>query len=333
MSERRQRKTAAIASESSSAPSASPPGFSAGLDHSAKEKRIAPLIAVVMLGGAVLVSADSMQPGGLRGEQKVQGVIALSAVAVATLFTTCPPLPQPLAYHNFADQRCLCCGVPNTFDVLSNAPFLLVSALGLDHVLGGRMLSAAGFVLPKPVFVNRDVELPLWISFFAGVGLISFGSGYYHWRPSNARLVWDRLPMTVAFMSFLSVVLTDTVLQLTAAATNICLAGLVTMGLASVYYWKKYDDLRPYVLVQFYSLVLIPLLICLFPSRYDNANIEYLVALGFYVSAKIAEALDKKIYAATGQLFSGHTLKHLLSGVTTFYGMVVLLRRRHNQSL
>ena len=79
---------------------------------------------------------------------------------------------------------------------------------------------------------------------------------------------------------------------------------------------------------QFYSLALIPLLLALFPSRYENANKEYLSALGFYVAAKIAEALDKKIYSATGHMFSGHTLKHLLSGVATFYGTIVLLRRQ-----
>jgi hypothetical protein len=298
-------------------------GAAAGV---AKEKRIGPLIAAVVLGGGALVLADRQH--GLGAEQKLQGVLLLTAVAIAVLFATCPPLPQPLAYHNFADQRCLCCGVPNTFDVLSNIPFLLVSALGLDHVMGGRMLAAAGADVPPPVFADRGVELPLWITFFAGVGLIALGSGYYHWRPSNERLVWDRLPMTVAFMSFLSVVLTDTVVQATAAATNSCLGVLVIIGLASVAYWDRTDDLRLYVLVQFYSLALIPLLISLFPSRYDNANVEYLIALAFYVGAKIAEALDKKIFRATGRLLSGHTLKHLLSGVTTFYGTVVLLRRR-----
>ena len=114
-------------------------GAAAGV---AKEKRIGPLIAAVVLGGGALVLADRQH--GLGAEQKLQGVLLLTAVAIAVLFATCPPLPQPLAYHNFADQRCLCCGVPNTFDVLSNIPFLLVSALGLDHVMGGRILAAAG---------------------------------------------------------------------------------------------------------------------------------------------------------------------------------------------
>jgi len=32
---------------------------------------------------------------------------------------------QPQMYHNFADQRCWCCNIPNSNDVLSNLPFLL----------------------------------------------------------------------------------------------------------------------------------------------------------------------------------------------------------------
>ena len=43
-----------------------------------------------------------------------------------------------------------------------------------------------------------------------GVGLVAVGSSYYHWRPNNARLVWDRLPMTVGFMSLIAVVLSET---------------------------------------------------------------------------------------------------------------------------
>jgi hypothetical protein len=40
---------------------------------------------------------------------------------------------------------------------------------------------------------------------------VALGSGYYHWRPSNSRLVWDRLPMTVGFMSLIAVVVSETV--------------------------------------------------------------------------------------------------------------------------
>ena len=35
--------------------------------------------------------------------------------------------------------------------------------------------------------------------FFLGLFLTGFGSGYYHWEPTNDTLVLDRLPMTILF--------------------------------------------------------------------------------------------------------------------------------------
>ena len=38
----------------------------------------------------------------------------------------------------------------------------------------------------------------------AGVALVAFGSSYYHFHPDNRTLFWDRLPMTIVFMSLLA---------------------------------------------------------------------------------------------------------------------------------
>ena len=46
-----------------------------------------------------------------------------------------------------------------------------------------------------------------WLIFFVGVALVSAGSAYYHWSPSNPTLVWDRLPMTLGFMAFFAVII------------------------------------------------------------------------------------------------------------------------------
>ena len=45
----------------------------------------------------------------------------------------------------------------------------------------------------------------------AAIALVAIGSGWYHHAPSNATLVWDRLPMTVAFMALFAAVLMDRV--------------------------------------------------------------------------------------------------------------------------
>lgn len=35
-----------------------------------------------------------------------------------------------------------------------------------------------------------------WNCFFVGVVAVAFGSGYYHLKPDDDRLVWDRLPVS-----------------------------------------------------------------------------------------------------------------------------------------
>lgn len=39
-------------------------------------------------------------------------------------------------------------------------------------------------------------ELWGWTCFFIGVAAVAFGSSYYHLKPNDARLVWDRLPVS-----------------------------------------------------------------------------------------------------------------------------------------
>lgn len=35
-----------------------------------------------------------------------------------------------------------------------------------------------------------------WSTFFVGIVATAFGSAYYHLKPNDARLVWDRLPVS-----------------------------------------------------------------------------------------------------------------------------------------
>ena len=54
----------------------------------------------------------------------IRALAALAALSLLALGLL-DPIPQDLAYHNFADTRALF-GLPNAYDVLSNIPFLLV---------------------------------------------------------------------------------------------------------------------------------------------------------------------------------------------------------------
>jgi hypothetical protein len=92
-------------------------------------------------------------------------------------------------------------GVPNAADVLSNLAFLFAGAAGLLFLSTDRSATA---------FRESRERLPYFF-FFAGVCLTAFGSAWYHLAPDHARLVWDRLPMTVAFLSLFAAFLAERV--------------------------------------------------------------------------------------------------------------------------
>jgi len=138
---------------------------------------------------------------------------------------------------------------------------------------------------------------------FTGVLLTFFGSAYYHLAPSDARLVWDRLPMTLVFMALLACVL---------EVDNWLLAVFLASGVASILWWIVSNDLRPYVLVQFGPLLIV------IPALWFLRNARYLAAvLAFYALAKLAEFYDRGIFSALP--ISGHTIKHVLAAIATYY--------------
>jgi hypothetical protein len=89
------------------------------------------------------------------------------------------------------------------------------------------------------------------------------------------------------------------------------------------WYWTETQgvgDLRLYALVQFLPLVLIPIILWLFRGDYLN-NTMLIAALVLYVLAKGCEHFDRQVLALLG-VVSGHTIKHLLSGVA---GLCIIL--------
>jgi hypothetical protein len=255
-------------------------------------------------------------PASLHMMRIVRHSLVLVAVTGAVVVTlAAPPMPQPLAYHDMADQRAWL-GIPNAFNVLSNLPFAVVGVLGLVAVFE--------FRVGRRVLFEESWERWPYAALFAGVALTAVGSSYYHLAPDNARLVWDRLPMTLGFMGLLTSVLAERVSRPTA---RWLFAPLLAAGAASVGYWywtelQGAGDLRLYLLVQFGSLLVVVLLLLLYPARYPGSG--YLVAgLAAYAAAKGLEIADSQIFAI-GEIVSGHTLKHLAAagGVACLIGML-----------
>lgn len=249
------------------------------------------------------------------------GLILLLAVTVAVIVVDLflPRIPQPQAYHHFADQRSFL-GIPHFADVVSNAPFAVFGVWGL--VFWVRSNSE-----PNPNhFVDRRERWP-YLVFFIGVLLTAFGSAYYHLEPSNARLVWDRFPMTIAFMAIVAAMIAE---RISVRAGLWLLPVLVLIGLSSVlqWYWSELrsaGDLRFYGTVQAYS-VLFVLIALLLPPRYTRSS-DWLLVAGFYILAKILEILDKPIFEL-GHIVSGHTLKHLAAAMTGYWVLRMLQKRR-----
>jgi len=216
------------------------------------------------------------------------------------------PLAQDPAYRSFADRRAFL-GIPNALDVLSNLPFLFVGVAGL------RFCARAGL----------GTAGRAWAVMFAGVALVSAGSTYFHWSPSDDTLLWDRLPITISFMGLFAALAGEYVHE---RLGTLLLAPAVLLGCASVLYWRWVDDLRLYYWVQFVPLLAIPAVMVLFRSRYSH---QWLlpVALAWYVLAKLAEAFDVALFRGTAEMVSGHTLKHLLAAAAC-YSILLMLRAR-----
>ncbi len=207
-----------------------------------------------------------------------------------------PSIPQDPAYHGFADRRAWL-GIPNVADVLTSVPFVLVGLYGLLRV---RVLA-------------RDVFAGAYRVFAATIALTGCGSVWYHLSPGTATLVWDRLPMAAAFMSLAALVAADRISERIARGA---LWPLVCAGIASVLYWywsetRGAGDLRPYALVQFLPVLLLPITLVLFRGRALAAGWLW-ATLALFVLAKIAEHFDGRIFHLTG-FISGHSVKHLLA--------------------
>ncbi|KAK9167531.1 hypothetical protein Scep_002753 [Stephania cephalantha] len=236
------------------------------------------------------------------------------AVAIAcfvVLMIVTPSIPQSQDYHNFADHREFF-GIPNTLNVISNFPFFIVGVIGLILCYYGNYFR-----------LSLDGELWGWTCFFVGVAAVAFGSSYYHLKPNDARLVWDRLPMTVAFTSIIAIFIIERVDE---RKGKVSILPLVLAGIVSILYWRFFDDLRPYAVVQFVPCIAIPLMAILMPPMYTHSS-YWLWAAGFYLLAKVEEAADRRIYNWTHHIVSGHTLKHLCAAMVPVFLTLMLAKR------
>ena len=230
------------------------------------------------------------------------------------------PLAQPQHYHHYADERTLL-GIPFFWNVASNVPFAVIGLFGLWW------LTRPG---AEGKFID-DRERRAYLLFFAAEFLTCFGSAYYHAAPSNSTLVWDRVVFVVMLTSFFTIVVTEFV---SPRFGNGMLLPFTALGIGSVLYWAWTEshgggDLRPYAAVQFYPMILIPLIMLLFRGRYGSGRL-FFVAWALYGVAKVFELQDAEVYRAIG-FWSGHTLKHLVAAAASYLPLHRLMLRQAAQ--
>lgn len=217
-------------------------------------------------------------------------------------------IPQYDAYHVFADSKAYF-GIPNAMDVLSNITFGLTGLMGLIGLsLGWILGQRQGVQVVADRWQPRDIA---YLAFVVSIFATSFGSGFYHWAPDDARLFWDRLPIACACASLLAAVRIEVmnIRRFSLAAVNVLV--LLLLALISVIWWKNTGDLRLYLALQLLAILLIPLWQMIYPTMHQTRWV-FAIAIGMYVMAKVAEVLDVAILSHTG-FMSGHTIKHLLA--------------------
>jgi len=235
-------------------------------------------------------------------------VLVVLVALAPLLFFGAAPILQPAAYHDLADQRALL-GIGHFWNVVSNLPFLVVGLMGLDLLRRKREEAAAA-----------------WAVLFAGSVLVAFGSAWYHSDPNDATLIWDRLPIGIAFMGFFTALLVEHFEGAAREVAHWLLAPLIVLSAAAIWWWQASGDLSLWVWVQAAPMLAVVLVLALLPGRYTHRR--YLAyALACYAAAKLLELADVQLMQWTGGLMSGHALKHLAAaaGVWCFY---VMLRER-----
>ncbi len=248
-----------------------------------------------------------------RARWQSWGLVGIGLAIYALLRLLFGPLPQDPSYHLFADNR-VCGPIPRAGDVLTN---LAILAAGLS-----------GLALWKRVNIAPD-ERPAYTLLVAGMLFTAFGSAYYHWDPSDARLVWDRLPMTLVMAAIAALVLADRVQP---AFARVAWPPFALLGIASVLWWRwsdrfGKDDLWLYLVVHG-GVGLLIILLCVF-RKGRHSHIGWLVAaLALDILMILSERFDHEIFAATNMLVSGHNLKHVLAGALLGCLLMWLVQRK-----
>lgn len=228
------------------------------------------------------------------------GLLAAVALAIA-LACLGPATPQYAHYHAFADQRMLW-GVPHALDVLSNLPFALAGAWGLQR------LSAGGS--GQPTGAQRAIA----VLFFSGLVVTALCSTWYHIQPDTSGLAVDRVGMVCAFAGLLGLAVAD---RVSARAGYWTTGAVFALGPVSVYVWVVSTNLLPWAVLQGGAMLLL-LLLALRKPVPGAWGLPLAGVIAWYVLAKLFELGDYFVFDLTDGWIAGHTLKHIAAALAAW---------------
>ena len=240
-------------------------------------------------------------------------VLALLAVALVA-----PAVAQSAQHHHFADRRAWA-GVPFAFDVLSNLPFLVWGGLGLGLLARQRRWA---------VRCADAASHGLMGLFFAGLVVTAFLSAVYHWQPDDAGLVFDRLGMVVAFAGLMGLAAAG---RVSARAGELLALAVLLLGPLSVWVWSASGNVLPWAVLQFGGMLMVLCLALLRPLPGAPA-IRWGWVMVIYALAKGFEMTDEAVFAATSQLVSGHSLKHVVASFAAWPVVFALMAHRKSRA-
>lgn len=200
--------------------------------------------------------------------------------------------------HHFADQRTWH-GVPNAVNVWSHLPLIPIGAWGLWQVSR----------LPAHERLRW-----IWFWFFVCQLLATLGGMVYHWAPADVSFIWDQVPKSAASTLFAFAFLAERVDRrfghpnaIATALIASLLGGiwwLYTLGLEQV------GDLRPLMWLEMLPVLLVATGAWTLNGRLLTRQ-DWLRSQLSFVLAQALDWADHSLYVATGQVVSGHSLRHL----------------------
>jgi len=195
-------------------------------------------------------------------------------------------------YHNFADQRNFF-NIPNFFNIISN----LFIYIPIHYIIQNRE-NTNKFNMIDILIIN--------------ILCIIITSIYYHINPNDNTIIFDKI-------SIVSTIITVCIIILK-IENNIIRIILYIIGILSVIYWIKKDNLLFYIIL----IIGVPIYICYKLYKYTNLRIYIYSHIFSLILLRLVEYYDLPIYQFTNQIISGHSLKHIIASINILSGVIMI---------